>query len=152
MRYLLTIGILLFAWPAAAQINASAEPELTGTYHCEGKNPVGKPYEGTVEIVMQGPIAQLRWTFPNDDEHSYGIGFIDNGKLIVSVFGPTTAPTVAIYAVSTSAPLTLSGTWATMIGPALYEETLTKLPAGHPPVSAPVKPKVHGDPKQEKQG
>jgi len=130
--------------------------DLVGTYRCEGLNGNGQPYGGIVEIQKRDRLFHLRWTFmtPDGPLHVYGLGLVNNGRLAVTVFAfdqqgrVTVPPTVAVYAIEKAKPFTLKAEWASIDGPSVNSETLTKLPQGeHPTLPAPKKtpaPQTYG--------
>lgn len=138
MRRVSLLFAVLFLGLAAMPKGATPDPpppsELPGFYQVTGTNPEGKPYQGTLQIVQQGTLYQLRWTFAQDT-HAYGFGMVAHGRLHVVIFGDEQPPTIAVYSVTKQEPLTLEGEWSLTTpdqrmsaGP--FPETLTKIP--HP--------------------
>ena len=123
-RAMVSVFALVVALQAAllaAQPDAAAD--VTGAYLCEGVNPDGTKYRGTVDITKVNDTYRVQWTMA---EHSLtGIGIFSNGVLAVSYFGG--APGVIVYR---PADGRLVGEWTvgTAEG-AVYAETLTKMPA-----------------------
>ena len=115
---------------------ASAEPDVAGRYDCDGTNPEGHPYHGTVEIIAHGRRFEVRWTLPpqtpgGEPDVIVGIGLIVDGRLSVAYH--IGAPAIVVYRVTAATPLTLSGQWAIPHAPGVYLETLTKTPPSAKP-------------------
>jgi hypothetical protein len=130
MRRIVLLGVvaaLSVMGPTAAQ---APQPDLTGVYRCDGKNPDGSAYRGVVEISKIRDTFRVRWTM--DDGAILGVGIYSGGVFAVSYFGG--APAVVVYKVDGNR---LVGEW-TMGGAegSMYAETLTKTPG----VPAPSRP------------
>lgn len=122
-RATVTVFILTAALQAAPSAAQPGATDVTGAYLCEGVNPDGTKYRGTVDITKVNDTYRVEWTMA---EHSLvGIGIFSNGVLAVSYFGG--APGVIVYR---PAGGTLVGEWTvgTAEG-AIYAETLTRMPA-----------------------
>ena len=149
-RCVLLVAVVLVGM-LSAPLHAK-DPDVVGVYRCEGINPDGKPYTAFATIRKQGEVFHLHWAFSGDsDGDNYGVGIIEGGKLSVSVFSTVTigqqqmpvATGVAVYSVTKGSQLTLKARW-TYIHPdvsTIHEETLTKLPQGHPQPTEQPKPK-----------
>jgi len=109
---------------APAQQALAKQPDLAGTYRCEGLNPEGKTYEGTVEISKQEQTYRLKWMTPPAGV-SVGIGIVKGDVLAVSYFDGAMMG-VVLYKIEKGPKLV--GEW-TVIGTEghVYPETLTKL-------------------------
>ena len=123
-RTMVSVFALVVALQAALPAaQPAAVADVTGAYLCEGVNPDGTKYRGTVDITKVDDTYRVQWTMA---EHSLtGIGIFSNGVLAVSYFGG--APGVIVYRPGDG---TLVGEWTvgTAEG-AVYAETLTKMPA-----------------------
>jgi hypothetical protein len=122
-RAVVTMFSLLLALPAAPAAQPDPVGDLTGAYVCEGVNPDGTKYRGTVDISKVSNTYRVQWTM---SEHTLvGVGIVSNGVLAVSYFGG--APGVIVYR---PAGGKLVGEWTvgTAEG-AVYAETLTKMTA-----------------------
>ena len=122
-RATVTVFVLLAVLQAAPSAAQPGATDVTGAYLCEGVNPDGTKYRGTVDITKVNDTYRVEWTMA---EHSLvGIGIFSNGVLAVSYFGG--APGVIVYRPSGG---TLVGEWTvgTAEG-AVYAETLTRMPA-----------------------
>lgn len=125
-------GALLVALGSLGAIAApDAEPDLVGTYRCDGVNPDGTKYRGVVEIAKIRDTFRIRWTL--DDAAIMGVGILSDGVFAVSYFGG--APAVVLYRVDGTS---LVGKW-TMGGieGAVYAETLTKTSSEEPSLRGP---------------
>lgn len=124
MRRTVLLGVVVIAVIAVCAIGSMAaqapQPELTGVYRCDGKNPDGTAYQGVVEISKLRDTFRVRWTM--DDGSIVGVGIYSGGVFAVSYFGG--APAVVVYKVDGGR---LVGEW-TMGGieGAVYTETLTR--------------------------
>lgn len=121
MRRTVLLGAIVLALAAMGPVVAqSPQPDLVGTYQCDGKNPDGSAYHGVVEIARLRETFRVRWTM--DDGAILGVGIYSGGVFAVSYFGG--APAVVVYKVDGGR---LVGEW-TMGGVegAVYAETLTK--------------------------
>ena len=135
------LGVMVMIVGAMASMAASdPQPELAGVYKCDGKNPDGSVYHGVVEITKLKETFRVRWTLA-DDASVLGVGIYSNGILAVSYFGG--APAVVVYKLDGDQ---LVGDW-TMGGVdgAMYNETLTKMPAGTAAPAPSVQPRRPGD-------
>ncbi len=139
MKVLLTIGfvVVLALALAGAQQGAPQQPEIAGFYECQGMNPDGTEYTGSVEITAVRGTFRVRWTM--DDGAITGVGIYSNGVLAVSYFGG--APAVVVYKVDGNR---LVGEWV-MGGfeGQTYSEVLTKTdkrPEQHPAPQRPSAP------------
>jgi hypothetical protein len=110
--------VLFFAAPAAI----AAEPDITGKYNCEGTNPDGKTYKGTVQIVKKGDAYYLKWAIGAGDNYA-GVGILEGNVLAVSYYGGISG--VVVYRVEKGGKLV--GKWSIADGKGkVYTETLTK--------------------------
>jgi hypothetical protein len=75
-------GVLLLAMPLA---QAAPNDDIAGVYRCEGMNPDGKPYRGTVEIVKNDQTYRVKWTMGQRGA-SFGIGVVRGDMLAVSYY------------------------------------------------------------------
>jgi hypothetical protein len=99
----------------------AAEPDITGKYNCEGTNPVGQTYRGTVEITKKGDIYYLKWALNTGDTEK-GVGLLEGNVLAVSYYGGTTSG-VVVYRVEKDGKLV--GRWTIADGNGkVYTETL----------------------------
>ncbi len=114
-RVALAALALFFAAPAVA-----AEPNITGKYNCEGTNPAGKIYRGTVTIIKKGDAHYLKWSLNAGDTYA-GIGILEGNVLAVSYYGGASG--VVVYRVQKDGKLV--GKWAVADGKGrVYTETL----------------------------
>lgn len=132
-RLLLCVVLLVLTTPVLRPPVVAADDALAGMYTCEGVNPAGRPYRGVVQIVTVGEIVHLRWTFERDDEQ-VGFGFISHGLLVVTAYGAGSM-SVVTYTLVPGQPLV--GQWVMYGADGIYTETLTRMPADHPPMQAP---------------
>jgi serine/threonine protein kinase len=101
----------------------AAEPDITGQFNCEGTNPDGQTYRGTVEIAKKGDAYYLKWTFKSGATHQ-GVGLLEGNVLAVSYYDATTG-VVVVYRVEKDGKLV--GRWSVAEGnDMVYTETLTK--------------------------
>jgi hypothetical protein len=122
-RATMTAFALVVALQASLPAAQPAAVDVTGAYLCEGVNPDGTNYRGSVDITKVNDTYRVQWTM---EEHSLtGIGILSNGVLAVSYFGGT--PGVIVYR-PTEGKLVGEWTVGTAEG-AVYAETLTKVPA-----------------------
>jgi hypothetical protein len=111
---MLTVAVFLTSASARAD-----EPDITGDYKCEGTNPEGKTYRGTVEITKKGDAYLLKWTLNAGDTYA-GVGILEGDVLGVSYPGG-----VIVYRVTKGGKLV--GKWALAEGKGkAYAETLIK--------------------------
>ena len=114
----LVAAVFLFNAPAAV----ADEPDITGKYNCEGTNPGGKTYRGTVTITKKGDAYYLKWSLNAGDTYA-GIGILEGNVLAVSYYGGITG--VVVYRVEKGGKLV--GKWSIADGKGkVYTETLGK--------------------------
>jgi hypothetical protein len=116
------VGALTLAapvWCAAQQTI-----DITGRYRCEGMNPDGRAYRGTVEITKNDETYRLRWIM-SEGGTSFGIGILRGEFLAVSYYTNGNLG-VVVYTVKKGPQL--SGEW-TVLGTEekLFKETLTRI-------------------------
>lgn len=125
---LLPIFVCVFAAQRAEAKDLSAQ-DVVGDYLVEGTNPVGRPYQGVIEIVATpNGVVYARWTI--DDEQALGIGFVRRGLLILSYYGNVAG--TAVYILSEDDTMPYEGEWTVAGSEDVYKERLKKLPEGHP--------------------
>jgi hypothetical protein len=111
---------------------------LGGVYACEGTNPDGRSYHGTVVITRHGDTVQVGW-MARTGLAAVGFGIVRDGVLAVSFYGA--APGVAAYRIDGER---LVGQWTQPGANGLvFFETLTKLRSGTS-VPAPTSPTSAG--------
>ena len=102
---------------------SKSEPDITGQYNCEGANPDGQTYRGTVEIARKGDAYNLKWTFKSGKTYQ-GVGLLAGNVLAVGCDGAATG-VVVVYRVEKDGKLV--GRWSVADGDdKVYTETLTK--------------------------
>jgi hypothetical protein len=103
------------------------DPDITGTYACEGKNPDGTVYRGIVQIARQGGGYLVLWTLPPDGRH-LGLGMLSGGVLAVSYFSAGMG--IIVYNITETADgLRLDGKWTVLAAKGVtFSETLRKMP------------------------
>jgi hypothetical protein len=125
---LVCLVILAVVGPVYAVPDPPSEPNLVGTYACEGMNPDGATYSGIVEIVRFKDTYLVRWTMPNDSQ-VVGVGIFSGNQLAVSYYGGT--PALVVYSVAENGRL--NGKWtAGGADGEVFSEILTKMPEGTP--------------------
>jgi hypothetical protein len=113
---LVAVGFFFFfAAPAVAD-----EPDITGKYNCEGTNPAGKLYRGTVTIAKKGDAYYLKWSLNAGDTYA-GIGIREGNVLAVSYYGGISG--VVVYRIEKGNKLVGKWTIADAKGK-VYTETL----------------------------
>jgi hypothetical protein len=115
------VGVLLLALPLA---QAAPNDDLSGVYRCEGTNPDGKPYRGTVEIVKNDQTYRVKWTMGQRGA-SFGIGVVRGDMLAVSYY---TSGNLGVVVYRIAKGPQLIGEW-TVLGAdgQLFPERLTKM-------------------------
>lgn len=123
VRTVLIGVVLVLSGAMGATAAPDSPPDLAGMYQCDGMNPDGTAYHGTVEIRKLRDTFRVEWTM--DDGVMVGVGIYSGGVFAASYFGG--APAVVVYKVDGNR---LVGEW-TMGGieGAVYPETLTKMPS-----------------------
>ena len=137
---------LLFAMALTATLGLIAlsalpanPPDLSGLYACNGTSPTGREYRALVEIAKHGDTFRLRWTFAGE-RSNLGIGIVSGEALAVSYYGGDSSG-VVVYKIADGEKLVGEWTVAGADGH-VYQETLTKLPAGsHPRTPATPEPR-----------
>ena len=114
-------GVLMLATPLA---QAAPNDDLSGLYRCEGTNPDGKPYRGTVEIVKNDQTYRVKWTMGQRGA-SFGIGVVRGDVLAVSYY---TGGNLGVVVYRIVKGPQLIGEW-TVLGAdgQLFPEKLTKM-------------------------
>lgn len=115
------VAVLGVALVLAAPAVAADKVDLTGKYKCEGKNPQGGTYTGTVEIKKKGDVYYLSWAIGPAETYE-GIGLLEGDVLAVSYTGGVVA-----YKVEKGPKLV--GRWTLSEGAdkgKVFTETLTK--------------------------
>jgi hypothetical protein len=104
---------------AGGCVVAADKVDIAGKYACEGTNPAGKAYKGTVEITKVGDAYRLDWSLGGGAETYDGIGILEGDVLAVS-WGAG----VVVYKVEKGK---LLGKWTTPDAKGkVFTETLTK--------------------------
>jgi hypothetical protein len=101
----------------------SLVPDPAGSYTVAGYNPgdtSGNSYEGTMEIVAQGDVYRITWTFANNTTAD-GIGILVNNVLAIGYGGEGCG--VNGYSIDTEA---MSGVWGIYGSNELGTEALTR--------------------------
>src|SRR5262245_53731067 len=75
---------------------AADKVDITGKYTCEGTNPDGKTYKGTVEVKKQGDAFHVLWSIGAGDNYE-GIGILEGDVFSVAYYGAITG--IAVYKV-----------------------------------------------------
>ena len=128
-RQLVYAGLILVLGLASlgnltATLIAQAQPDLNGVYRCEGTNPDGSPYAGSVQITQEGEAWLLSWEFEHSGE---GVGIGLWNAPVLSVIFRTSDGTIGL----SSYVLTdgrLVGKWTVPGAGKVFTETLTKMP------------------------
>ena len=109
------------------QAHQTLATDITGAYVCDGRNPDGSPYSGTVEIRAEGAVYQLAWTF-NGGGSAIGVGL--RADAVLSVIYQTSDGVIGLssYRITKAGPtVRLVGTWTIPGGtPVVSTETMTK--------------------------
>ncbi|MFN8527313.1 MAG: hypothetical protein U0670_01725 [Anaerolineae bacterium] len=103
--------------------DGAALPDIAGNYNITGSNPTdpnAAAYQGTLDIIPQGEVYQLVWTFA-DGSTADGIGILVGNTLIVGYGGETCA--VNSYRVL---PDQMVGVWGVYGRNELGTETATR--------------------------
>src|SRR5262245_14578059 len=90
---------------------AEEAPNIVGNYKCEGTNPDGQVYKGTVQIKKDGDAYAVTWAIGQGDNYK-GIGILEGNVLAVSYYGGITG--VVVYRVEKGGKLV--GKWALVGG------------------------------------
>ena len=93
---------------------------LAGSYTCQGVNPNGPSYSGTVKIIPSGDAYLLNWTIQGTT-HT-GVGIV-TGNYLSSSWSSGGPGGIVVYRIESDGRLV--GTWANPSGGALGTETLT---------------------------
>jgi hypothetical protein len=121
-RLLATAAVAAVIFALATGCRAADTKDITGRYSCEGTNPAGQTYKGTVEITKKGDTYHLAWSIGAGDNYE-GLGILEGDTLAVSYYGGATG--VVVYKVQKGGKLV--GKWAVVEGEGkVYTETLTK--------------------------
>src|SRR2546423_1314093 len=81
-RFLICVFTGLFLSGGAAPADEK-QLAVAGTYGCEGVNPDGKAYKGTVEIKKNGATYNLAWSLDSGESYE-GVGVLNGNILSVS--------------------------------------------------------------------
>ena len=115
---------LVFMMATLVAPAATAEPrrktDLAGMYLCDGVNPDGSEYHGTVEIAALDDAFLVLWTL-SDGASMVGVGIYSGGVLAVSYFPGV--PAIAVYKVDGDG---LVGEWTMGADGGVHPETLIK--------------------------
>jgi hypothetical protein len=114
-------GVLMVAMPI---IHAAPYDDIAGVYRCEGTNPDGKPYRGTVEIVKNDQTYRVKWSMGQRGA-SFGIGVVRGDMLAVSYY---TGGNLGVVVYRIAKGPQLIGEW-TVLGAdgQLFPEKLTRM-------------------------
>jgi hypothetical protein len=97
---------------------AADKTDIAGKYTCEGTNPQGQTYKGTVEITKVGDTYKLVWAIGNAETWD-GVGILEGDVLAVSF-----ASGVVVYKVEKGK---MTGKWTVKeANGKVFSETLTK--------------------------
>jgi hypothetical protein len=109
---------------AVPRTYAAPYDDLAGVYRCEGTNPDGKPYRGTVEIVKNDQTYRVKWSM-GQRSASFGIGVVRGDMLAVSYY---TGGNLGVVVYRIAKGPQLIGEW-TVLGAdgQLFPEKLTKM-------------------------
>jgi hypothetical protein len=106
--------------------SGSTVASVDGMYKVTGfHSPTSATYGGEAEISHAGSLLTIRWK--SGQNVWQGVGLLHDGVLSVAIEGSKGRPTVAQYAIDTTAsPLTLRGKWAYPSDTSVSSETLTR--------------------------
>lgn len=130
MMRLIALTVIVVALLLSAPI-AQQPPDLAGVYTCDGLNDDGQAYHAVVEIVPQGDVWGLRWTFESTGT-AIGIGFVQRGVLAVVYQLDNGQVGIVAYAIEQKEPVRLVGRWTVPGAGATSTETLTKTAVRNP--------------------
>jgi len=99
-----------------------ASAEITGTYACQGTNPDGSGYSGTVTITAQGAAYAMSWSIGGSGHN--GVAILMDGYLSSS-WGVAGRGPGGIVVYKVEADGRLVGKWSNPSGGQLGTETLT---------------------------
>jgi len=118
-----TLALAVVVLLPGARTAADDRLDIAGQYRCEGENPRGGNYRGTVSITQKGDTYILKWTLPEDQQ--VGVGILEGDFLSVSWLTRGGAG-VAAYKIRDDGN-TLIGRWAMLGGDGrAFPETLSR--------------------------
>lgn len=129
--FLVAVALVSMPPPVIAQA-----PDLAGLYTATGTSAEGKAYTATLELLTHGDVYYAVWTFP-EGPPAKGVGLVHSGVLAIAFVMPWSLG-IVLYPIENGA--ITRGTWTGAGEDRSFAETLTKLPADHPPPVAPVAP------------
>ena len=103
--------------------------DLAGTYHCQGTNPNGSVYRGTVKIKRAGEAYKITWIL-SGQKHS-GIGLYTSGVFSSTWTYNNDARQHGITSYKCLPNGQLQGKWISIRGGTVNKETLTPVGPNH---------------------
>lgn len=124
------VAVLVALGTTGSAARQQATGDVAGSYLCEGTNPDGMTYRGTVEVTQDGDVWDLHWTFEPMGS-AMGIGILHGS--VLAVIYQTDAGLVGVAAYTSErqgTTLRLVGRWAMPGFNRVGRETLTRSAPG----------------------